>query len=378
MDDFTENKDYGIERSQPDAATQDTSLVIVNNRVVLPKTRAVALESKKFHALLRRTVPSVAPELVEALKAKRERPSRLSRLGLFVGLAALFAVVLLLWPRNTPLLDTTLTYEIATLTSDKVDDNYRNLLRDCVGLMNQDEYTACAAKLKEPVEDIMKNAALFHANGRLLSMYLGCKKKSLDYTKGATCANLLPLCRKAQEYSDSPEWKIYELLFLWAPLKPTCDGLREGNLNALKKKQRRTELGTGLAMVDTHGYKVNGTLAQRSDAQKFQKTLDKIRCEILIARWLVDGYPGYPDDKDNKGVSFREEAYGIAKTYKDDIAFLKMRREIANRILNGDHTIFNYYYFDGHKYYGAEHLTDAIKEIDKGIEEWHKKQEGKR
>ena len=358
MDDFTENNAQD---------TPNTSLVIVNNRVMLPKTRAVALESKRFHALLRRTVPSVAPELIEALKAKQERPSRLSRLGFSIGLAVVFLLVFLFWPRNTPLLDTTLTYRVATLTDHKVDNGYRALLKECDALMEKGEYKACAALLKEPAEAILKDAALFRANARLLSMYLDCMQKNSYVEAGDRVIEGALLCQKAQVYSDSPEWRVYELLFSWARVKSICDRLRGGDLSLLKTKAEQAKLGSILAKLDKKAYGTNGTLAQHPAAEVFQKTLDKLRCEILIARWLVEGYPGYPDDFGDPGVSFREDAYAIAKKHDDDIAFLNMRREIANRILNGDRTIFNYYYFDGHKYYDATHLTDVIRDINDHI-----------
>ncbi len=357
------------EQSDISKDRQSTSLVVVNNRVVLPKTRAVVLESRKFHALLKRTVPTVAPELIEALKARQDRPSRIQRLGLFVGLVAVFASVFCLWPRSMPLQDTTLTYEIASLTSDTVGNEYKRLQRECKVLMNQGEYTECVKRLRDPVAAIMEDPALFRDNARLLSMYLECNKMTSGPSRSEPLRmEMLRHCRKAQEYSDSPEWKVYGVYFQWARLKPSCDAFRRGNLAGLKKKEDRQRLERSLAALDAEANRTYAILMQRPDAKEFQVTLEKLRCEILIARWLVEGYPHYPDDFGNAGVAFREEAYRIAKKYDNDVAFLEMRLEIATRILNGDHWYsLNNYYFDGKKYLSASHLENAIAEINMEI-----------
>ena len=358
------------EQSDISKDRQNASLVVVNNRVVLPKTRAVALESRKFHALLRRTVPNVAPELIEALKARQDRPSRIQRLGLFVGLVAVFASVLCLWPRSMPLQDTSLTYEIASLTSDTVDNEYKRLQKECKILMNQGEYTECVRRLKEPVAKIMEDPALFRDNARLLSMYLECNKKTGGPSRSeALRREMLRLCRQAEEYGDSPEWKVYGLYFQWARLKPSCDAFRRGNMADLKKKDDRQRLERNLAALDGEANRTYAILMQRPDVKEFLVTLEKLRCEILIARWLVEGYPRYPDDFGDAGVAFREEAYKIAKRHDNDVAFLEMRLEIATRILNGDHWYsFNNYYFDGKKYWSAIPLENAIKEINNEIQ----------
>ncbi len=360
----------GVDGAGQGQNTQSTSLVIVNNRVVLPRTRAVALESRKFHALLRRAVPSVAPELIEALKARQDRPSRLSRLGLFVGLLAVFAVVLLLWPRTTPLKDTSLTYEIATQTGAGVEDRYRRLLAECDRLMAQEEYTVCAARLKEPVAEILEEEALFRANARLLSIYLVCNQKSMSlFRPDGICPEMVRCCRKARTYSDSPEWRVYELYFLWARYKWRCDAFRRGDTRGLRDKAIRRMLEAQLRELDREAASADTALAQRGDAADFRETLDQIRCEILMARWLVEGYSAYPNDFGDQGVAFREEAYRIAKRYDDNRAFLEMRKDIANLILDKLHWYNDtYYYFDGRRYWKAEHLEKTIEEIRARIE----------
>ena len=137
----------------------------------------------------------------------------------------------------------------------------------------------------------------------------------------------------------------------------------------LKKKDDRQRLERNLATLDGEANRTYAILMQRPDVKEFLVTLEKLRCEILIARWLVEGYPRYPDDFGDAGVAFREEAYKIAKRHDNDIAFLEMRLEIATRILNGDHWYsFNNYYFDGKKYWSAIPLENAIKEINNEIQ----------
>ena len=376
--DSVDENDLGQMEGNGTPSHEGRGLILLKGQLQLPCCRPIVSGSKKFTQIIKRVLPDEAPELLEAFKAKQDKPSRLSRIGLVAGLLLIILGVFHFWPQGKPLRDTSSVYEIPSQTSERVDKKYQELLADCERMMAKKQYPSCVEQLKPHLDEILKDQATFAQNSRLLSIYLNCNKLYLS----ADLPSLVKLCERALKYDASPEWQMFKLYFRWEPYKlayldyfdlldayQTTDASGRRRVAKRKEKEDRPALAQRLKDFFREAEKIRATLANYPETDETIKiTLDKLRCQILIAQWIVEGYSNYPDDLGNAGVAAREKAYQIAKAYPNDIAFLKLRREIAKRILDQDHWYYmNFYYFDGNERFSASYLEDAINEIDNDI-----------
>ena len=376
QDDSVDENDLVQMEGNGPPSHEERGLILLKGQLQLPCRRPIVSGSKKYTQIIKRVLPDEAPELLEAFKAKQDKPSRLSRIGLVAGLLLIILGVFYFWPQGRPLRDTSSVYDIPSQTSERVDRQYQNLLADCERMMANKQYPSCVEKLKPYLDEILKDPATFAQNSRLLSIYLNCNKLFLS----ADLPSLVKLCERALKFDASPEWQMFKLYFRWEPYKlayldyfdlldayQTTDGRR--GMVKRKEKEDRAALTRQLKDFFREAERIRATVANYPETDETIKiTLDKLRCQILIAQWIVEGYSNYPDDLGNAGVAAREKAYQIAKAYPNDIAFLRLRREIAKRILDQDHWYsFNSYYFDGDERFFASYLKDAIKEIDDDI-----------
>lgn len=135
----------------------------------------------------------------------------------------------------------------------------------------------------------------------------------------------------------------------------------------MKRKDKHKALIGELERFDKLSEELRARM-RNGDERDNLLTLDKLTCQILVARWIVEGYSSYSDDFEDAGVSYREEAYKLAKQYDNNVEFLKLRRAIAAKVLSNDAAwTFNFYYFDGRKHVEKKYLEKIIEEIDNRI-----------
>ena len=102
---------------------------------------------------------------------------------------------------------------------------------------------------------------------------------------------------------------------------------------------------------------------ERFPNEKNKLIIDLLEAKLLTSKWLLAGFAeDYPDDLGETGVADREKAYRIALAYGSTREFLELRRNIVQKILEGDST-FNGYYFKGQKCYLKKHLENELEEI---------------
>ena len=368
-------KETDVSNDDEAVSGADHALTLVNGRLRLPGKHEISLDSKRFRGIVKRTLPHEAPELLRVLQVRQEKSSRLERIAFVLGIALIGYCVWFFWPTFPPLDDTTYSYDIATLTSGNVDKKYNALLARANQLMREKRYKECGDSLQNDVNEVINTKKEFLPNRRLVAMYLSCRQKhDVQDPDGTVFPQLIELCRKAQKYDSLPEWQLYELYFTWAPYTYRNAYLRyeglmkqfqpsEGNMKA---KAKHKALLAELERLEKMSEAIRARMVNRQENDFL--TLDKLICQILVARWIVEGYSSYPDDFEDAGVSYREEAYKLAKQYNNNLEFLKLRRAIAGKVLNNDAAwTFNFYYFDGHKHYKKEYLQKTIEEIDNRI-----------
>lgn len=353
-----------------EGAQEERRLSLVDGHIQLPCRRPIVPGGRKYNSIISQVLPDEAPELLEALKAKQDKPSRLARIALVAGLALSLVVVFCSWPDGKPPIDTSMVYDISTRTSDWVDEKYRSLLEDCNGLWKNGKYLACAKKLEPYVNDIFDDSDAFLRNARLLSIYLNCNKHS----PRVESALLVEWCDRALQYDDSLEWQLDRLFFSWQPYMHVEQKYKKllevyqmstapKDRGKMKEKVWRNELERHLDSLSRDAEEIRAFMKNNpGQDQRDQTTLDKLACQIFFARWIVEGYSGYPDDKNDLGVDCREKAYEIAKEHEDDLAFLEIRKEIAEDIKERV-SFFDHYYFDGREHKNSDALTVAIADI---------------
>ena len=321
-----------------------------------------------------KTLSEEAPELLAALKAEKNDPSILSRMGLCAGLLACIIAVFLFWPKGRPLLDTSMVFDLPTLTPETVSRQHTELLAKCKIMMGNSQYRACIDLLEPVVKIILEDSGSFAENSRLLSTYLNCWRLYLPVDSDTDTMELVDLCEKALQYQTSPEWQLFKLYFSWVSYKPfylDFAGMEKVLGKSLGPKPKRGKVRDQLIEQFKDFSKTADNIREYlannpcDEDNKFKSLLDLLHCQILVAQWIVEGYKKYPDDHlEDPGVPQRERAYEIAEKYEDDIAFLTIRKEIVKRILDA---AGGYYYFKGKRLWQTSHLKDDLKAIDDRI-----------
>ncbi len=342
-------------------------LVVRDGQVILPETQCVVPADKKFEeVVLSNAIPhDELPELLDALHGRRPAYSPALRLLFLVGFAAIGGLLYFFRPHPPEVLDSTNALVIDTQTPSKVSSDFSALLKQATATYEMGRYAETIQILTPKMEEIMKDQESFRANARLASIFFSSHEKN-GFPKHAPGFD--EWLGKACQYDpDNLEWEIYNVCLLWQPYQNLFKS--EYRLNAILNNQShafnlaKTCLITQ-RQIDRIRRLNDNKPAESRLTENTVTTLDKIECQVLIAKWRIKGGKSLPDDKDDPGVEFREKAYSLAAKHENDLPFLDLRLYIAEKVLGGLTSGFHgYYYFNGESYWRLDYLENVIKDI---------------
>ena len=342
-------------------------LIVRDGQVILPETKCVAPADKEFEAVvLSHAIPrDELPELLDALHGRRPAYSPALKLLFLIGFAVLGTVVYLFRPHPPKLIDSSSTLVIDTQTPSKVSKEFSALLKQAETTYENGRFAETIKIISPKMEEIMKDQESFQANARLVSIFFAAHEKN-GFPKNAPGFD--QWLDKACKYDpDNLEWQIYSVCLLWQPYQNIHKS--EYRLNAILNNERHSfNLAkiclTTQRQIDSIRRLNANKPAESRLTDNTVTTLDMIECQVLIAKWRIDGGKTLPDDKDDPGVEFREKAYSLAAKHENDISFLDIQLYIAEKVLDGMVSVLHgQYYFNGESYWRHDPLEAVIREI---------------
>lgn len=149
--------------------------------------------------------------------------------------------------------------------------------------------------------------------------------------------------------------KIHENLFLGRHKKDYAKlaAITEGWIDYIDRNLNRLKVST----------------LPEKEKLELRRQFEISKSKLLVALWMFRGGKGlasFNDDKDDPGVTEREDALKIAKFYPDDIDCLRIRLFIAETIKDnggGFWKYANYYYWNGADNYKFDVLETEIKTL---------------
>ncbi|MBO4513941.1 MAG: hypothetical protein J5746_14385, partial [Victivallales bacterium] len=347
-------------------AAPSRELVVRDGQVILPETQSIAPTDKEFEGVLVRAIPNdELPELLDALHGKRPAYSPVLKLLFLVGFAVIGALAFFFRPRTPELIDSSTTLVIDTQTPSKVSSDYSALLKQANAAYESGRYAETIKIISPKMEEILKDQEVFRANARLVSIFFSAHEKN-GFPRNAPGFD--EWIDKACKYDpDNLEWQIYNVCLLWQPFQNIHKS--EYRLNAILNNERHSfnlakACLTGQRQIDRIRRLNANKPAESRLTENTVTTLDMIECQVLIAKWRIDGGKMLPDDKDDPGVEFREKAYSLASRHENDIPFLDIQLYIAEKVLDGLVSVLHgQYYFNGETHWKLEPLETTIREI---------------
>ena len=341
-------------------------LIVRDGQVILPETHSVIPTDKVFEGVLAKAIPrDELPEVLEALHGRRPAYTPVMKLLFLVGFVVIGALAYFFRPRFQQLTDSSTVLVIDTQTSSKVSTEYSALLKQANAAYDRGRYAETIKILSPIMEEIMKEQESFRANARLASIYFSAHERN-GFPKNAPGFD--EWLDKACKYDpDNLEWQIYNVCLLWHPFQNIHKS--EYRLNAILNNERQAfNLVKACLMAQRQIDKVRRLNDNKPAESRLTgntiTTLDKIECQVLIAKWRIEGGKTLPDDKGDPGVEFREKAFSLAAKHQNEIVFLDLQQYIAEKVLDGLVSgIHGYYYFNGETYWKLEHLEKVIENI---------------
>ena len=342
-------------------------LVVRDGQVILPETRCVAPADKDFEELvLTHAIPrDELPELLDALHGKRSAYSPVMKLLFLVGFAVIGVLVYFFRPRPPELINSSSVLVIDTQTPSKVSSEFSTLLKQANEAFDKGRYAEVKEMIAPKMEELLKDKESFRANARLASLFFAAHEKT-GFPKNAPGFDKW-IDEACQFDPDNLEWQIYKICLNWQPFQNIHKS--EYRLEAILNNERQAfNLGKACLMTQRQIDRIRQLNANKPAESRLTEntvtTLDMVECQLLIAKWRLDGGRMLPDDKGDPGVEFREKAYLLASKHENDIAFLDVKLYIAEKVRESlTSGIHGYYYFNGETNWKLDPLDNAIKDI---------------
>ncbi len=347
----------------------DAGLTADEGAVTLPRERQIATSGPEFEELAACHLPADVrtPAIEFTRPAGRSQWTALGAV-IFVALSVLLLYWLLPAPaqieslRSLPLDNTLKKLSLAPVNA--------QLFKDAESLRTQKKFDGCV-NLLSPFVITADDAALAQ-NTRLAFVYLDALYQSTvdasEFRRGYFFAG-----RLTQLEPDDKNWRLWR----WVLTPEVFDyakiwtQLAQNTLHPAEVTTLRRQADRALDDFAALAKKMGDDLPQTVCAN-----LQLRRAALLTTVWVLDGYPGYPDNTpEDRGVAAREEAYRLAELYPNYETSLKTRLFIVQKLLatsTGNLNFANFYYWRGHKLFRTKYLEDERQTLERELANWEK------
>ena len=344
----------------------DRTLKVSGGQILLPAQNMVEPGSPAFYEIVKRAFSGdcLGQEVVESLQNQERRHSRAAKICLGVVSILVMALLYICWPTVVRGVDSTDVVVIGTQTRLSVSPLHAKILKQVQAEYEQGRYVSCLEIMSPLLDGILQGREEFQANARLVYLFLDCSLKSHEPQFVKQSLNVAKQARKLDP--DGLEWALFLVNLEWRPFLDSYQDYNKmlagsSEVSCLMKLNKLNKMALEIERLNR-----NKPKDRQIDEATF-KSLRLTRCQILTGLWLLNGLPlNLPNDYGEAGVAYREEAYRLAKVYKDDLAFLNLRLFLAEKVMAGLLPV-EHYRFGDEDFWLRSKLDATVKELQDRI-----------